>query len=74
MWWYIITFIGGAVVGGILTFFALRSTTIGYLRVDESDPNDGPYLFLELFKRIPNICAKKYVLLKVKVENFISHE
>lgn len=72
--WLIVAFVGGAVVGCILTIIAFRSTTVGHLRVDNSDPDDGPYLFLELFKKIPNLCAKKYVLLKVKVENFISHE
>ena len=64
----------GVVIGGILAVIILRSRVIGHLRVDNSDPDDGPYLFLELFKRIPNLCAKKYVMLKVKVENFISHE
>lgn len=72
--WLIIAFLSGAVVGGIIALITIRSTVIGYLRVDESDPDDGPYLFLELFKKVPNLCAKKYVMLKVKVENFISHE
>lgn len=47
---------------------------IGTLRVDQSDPYDNPYLFLELSgnpKKLPN---QKYITLKVNVENYISHK
>lgn len=71
MW---IVFIAGVIIGGVLSVIILQSRVIGHLRVDQSDPDDGPYLFLELFEKVPNLCAKKYVTLKVKVENFISHE
>ena len=72
--WAIIAFVAGVILGGVLTVFMLRPKAIGYLRVDNSDPDDNPYLFLELSEHIPNLCAKKYVTFKVKVENFIPHE
>ena len=72
--WIIAAFIGGSILGCIISILILRLRVIGYLRVDQSDPYDEPYLFLELFRRVPNLCAKKYVVLKVKVENFISHK
>lgn len=47
---------------------------IGDLRIDESDPDDGPYLFLEL-KTIPNnFKSRKQVILNVKAENYISQK
>lgn len=47
---------------------------VGTLRVDQSDPDDNPYLFLELSedpKKLPN---QKYITLKVNIENYISHK
>lgn len=52
-----------------------REKPIGSLRVDDSDPDSGPYLFLELD---PNgadaIYKKKYVWLRVRIENYIPHK
>lgn len=64
----------GVVVGCVVMMIVHRSKSIGSLRVDTSDPDDGPYLFLELAKDVNAICRKKYVLLKVKVQNFISRK
>lgn len=61
----------GILVGIVCTTVLTRSKSVGSLRVDMSDPDDGPYLFLELSKRIGDISSKKYVVLKVKLENFI---
>ena len=47
---------------------------VGTLRVDQSDPDDNPYLFLELSgdpKKLPN---QKCITLKVNIENYISHK
>lgn len=73
---YIGIFVVGLMLGGLITIVTLRRRSIGTLRVDESDPDDGPYLFLELEKSCPPevIKRKKYVTLKVNVENYISHE
>jgi hypothetical protein len=64
----------GILVGIVCTTVATRTKSVGSLRVDTSDPDDGPYLFLELPKDIGEICQKKYVTFKVSLENFIPHE
>ncbi|HOA80595.1 MAG TPA: hypothetical protein PKK61_05975 [Defluviitaleaceae bacterium] len=66
-----ILFFIGVFLGVSITSIIFRSHFIGDLRIDNSDPEDGPYIFLELSKRIGNISSKKYVVLKVKLENFI---
>ena len=38
----------GIMVGVLLSRFIFREKPVGSLRVDESDPDSGPYLFLEL--------------------------
>ena len=66
-----ILFFVGVSLGVSITSIILRSHFIGDLRIDNSDPEDGPYIFLELSKQIGDISSKKYVVLKVKLENFI---
>ena len=62
-------------VGGMAFFLiCLAVRSIGTLRVDQSDPTEPPYLFLELDKPVENVIAKKYVLFKVSKKNFISQE
>ena len=52
-----------------------RRDVVGSLRVDQSDPDSGPYLFLELsHKGADAIYKKRYVVLKVNIKNYISHE
>ena len=52
-----------------------RSDVVGSLRVDQSDPDSGPYLFLELsHEGVDAIYKKKYVVLKVNIQDYISHE
>ena len=50
--------------------------TVGTLRIDNSDPEDGPYLFLELAEgsNPNNFKNRAYVTFKVNATNFISHE
>lgn len=66
-----ILFFVGVSLGVSIASIIFRSHFIGDLRIDNSDPEDGPYMFLELSKRIGDISSKKYVVLKVKLENFI---
>lgn len=67
---FILFFVGVSLVVSIASII-FRSHFIGYLRIDNSYPEDGPYMFLELSKRIEDISLKKYAVLKVKLENFI---
>lgn len=65
-------------IGMVLSFsiflITSKKNTIGNLRVDHSDLKDDPYLFLELETDIKSIYRKKYVLMKVRVEDFIPHK
>lgn len=66
-----ILFFVGVFLGVSIASIIFRSYFIGYLRIDNSDLEDGPYIFLELSKWIGDISSKKYVVLKVKLKNFI---
>ena len=70
----IIAFLVGVLIGTILYAIAIKTASVGTLRIDQSDPEDSPYLFLELKKNVNNIASNKYVIMKVKRENYISHD
>ena len=61
-------------IGVLLTAFSLHHLLIGNLRIDQSDPEDGPYLFLELKKGVGSFKSKRYVILKVNIKNYISRK
>ena len=64
----------GVVVGFIVGRVTFNQKPIGDLRVDRSDTDGSPYLFLELEAGIPEIMSQKQVAFRVKVENFLPHE
>lgn len=70
----LIGFICGVGVGVGVLLKRTRRNIIGTLRVDHSDPQDDPYLFLELNKPLSEFISKKYVTLKVNIKNFISQK
>ena len=55
----------GIVIGIIFSRIVFRFISIGNLRVDHSDP-DGPFLFLELSKRIESVVRKNMSLCELK--------
>ena len=61
-------------VGAIIDVLIFRTLIVGNLRVDTSDPNDSPYLFLELGKPLSCVISKEYVVLKVNTKNFLSQK
>lgn len=65
-----ISFILG--IYGASVFYHLKA--VGALRVDLTDPNDGPYLFLELEKPVGVIESKKYVMLKIRIREDLSQK
>lgn len=69
----VIIFALGVLIGAIFMGIVFRFFLAGMLRVDHSDP-DGPFLFLELSKRVESVFSKKYVVLKVKAKDFIPHK
>lgn len=63
----------GIVIGFVVSSIIRRKHSVGFLRIDKSDP-DGPYLFLELKKSVNKIVTQRTVLLEVKREDFIPHK
>lgn len=68
----------GGFIGCIITRNAMLKKSaesfVGTLRVDTSDPDDNPYMFLELSKNVKDVTNKKSVVLKVSTENYISQK
>ena len=65
----------GILIGMLITKFTFRDKPIGSLRVDQSDPDSGPYLFLELSPDgADEIYKKKYVSLRVDLKDYISQK
>ena len=63
----------GIMGGVLLSRFIFREKPVGSLRVDESDPDSGPYLFLELDRSGADaIYKQRYVRLRVELKNYIS--
>lgn len=55
----------GALGGYILAYAMNHKTASGYLKIDMSIPEDGPYLFLELTKDPSCLEKHKYITLKI---------
>lgn len=74
MWLAILLFFIGMIVGCVLTRFIFCKRSIGTLRIDTSDPNDGPYLFMELTKSMESFMYRKWVVLKLSLESYLPRE
>ena len=65
----------GIFIGLLIERYVFRDKPIGSLRVDHSDPDSGPYLFLELNPGgADEIYKKRYVSLRVELKDYISHK
>ncbi len=61
-----------AFIIGVLVGIAIRHRRpLGNLRLDRSDPDSGPYLFMELTTDLPDIVRRKYVTFRVRIEDFV---
>lgn len=58
-------FAAGVVVGMMIAMLLALRIKVGVIRVVIDDPNENPYLFLELAKDANDIPRRKYVLMKV---------
>lgn len=67
-------FLLGVLFGSIAMALRIYSDVSGNLRIDQSDPDDRPYMFLELHRSYDKLISKKHVLLKVRKENYISQD
>ena len=70
----VIMIIVGFGIGFISACVGVLSLKIGTLKIDRSDPTEPPYMFLEVSKGVGDISNRKYVLLDVRNENYISKE
>lgn len=70
----VISIIVGIIIGVVATCMIFGAFSVGSLRVDHSIPEDEPYLFLELTRNVSTIFRKKFVVLKVRAEDFIPHK
>ncbi len=70
----VVWFAIGVLIGCVLTVTISRIKSVGSLRIDTSDPDDSPYLFLELSNDVGEVYRKKYIILRVNIKNFIPHK
>lgn len=69
-----IMFVLGVLVGSLLVMIFRHNRISGVLQVEDVDPEEGPYLLLELTKDVDYLRTKKYVTFKVNSRTFISHK
>lgn len=70
----VIGIIVGIIIGAVAVCLIFGAFSVGSLRIDHSIPEDEPYLFLELTRNVSTILRKKFVVLKVRAEDFIPHK
>lgn len=71
----VIAILIGILAGMFMSRFIFKEKSVGSLRVDQSDPDSGPYLFLELNRDTADaIYNKHYIRLRVDLKNYISHK
>lgn len=68
------TIIIALIIGFLLGAIVFWPRPAGNLRIDQSDPADPPYLFLELSSDVGRFLHKKYVVFRVRAENLLPHE
>ena len=72
-WFMILIFVVlGIVIGYNIAMYRIRSKTFGAIRIDRSDPDDEPYLFLEIKQHPDALMNERFVMLEVRNENLIS--
>ena len=66
------------IVNSIVCVFVTKRLSsgkiVGRLRIDRSDPEDGPYMFAEIFKGVGDISKMKYVTFEVCNEDYIPQQ
>ena len=71
----LIWLLAGILIGLLVSKFVFKDKPIGSLRVDKSDPDSEPYLFLELDAGgMSDIYKKQSERIREKIKNYISHK
>ena len=72
-WMLVIPLVTGFGLGYLCSALARRKKPVGTLRVDRSDPDDAPYLFLELEQDgMTKIHQNKTALFKVDLNSYLT--
>lgn len=72
--WVLLVLVIGVLLGITASAVFFHAKIIGSLRVDHSDPTEPPYLFLEVKKNPNALDHGCIVVLRVRRENFVTHE
>lgn len=70
----VVAIIIGFAIGFICACVGVLSLKVGVLQIDRSDPGEPPYPFLRISRdnSIERLSQRKYILLEVVNEDFIS--
>lgn len=68
----VVVYVASIIIGTMIA--NKHNKPIGTLRIDQSDPDEPPYLFLELSEDPRKLMNSAYVTLKVNHENYVSHK
>lgn len=71
----IVIYLLGILSGLLIALFIKhisKEKPVGTIRIDRSDPNDTPYMFLELNVSLRELATQKEAWLKISTENYIS--
>lgn len=75
--WMVVGWLGGTIIGFAISKLIMKhhdkKLYVGTLRVDRSDPDEAPYLFLELEQDgMTKIHQNKTVLFKVDLNSYMT--
>lgn len=70
----VITFLVGVAVGIAIMLLMPKDPMMGVLRIDRSDPFEGPQLFLELKVNANEIAEHDYVTFEVLDQSYITRD
>ena len=74
IWLCIIIFLLGLAGGCAITDATARAKVKGCLRIDSSDPDEPPYIFLELEENPEVLKHKKFITLEVNLKSYTSQK
>ncbi|MEG1523885.1 MAG: hypothetical protein RR475_02540 [Clostridia bacterium] len=71
----IILFFSGVLIGCVIPLYLLlrKSKSNGVLMIDNSDPDEDPYLFVELELGFTSLSKKERILLDVNADRYTPH-
>lgn len=72
----LIAVIISSIISSLITIWLRKDykKVVGTLRIDSSDPEDEPYIFLELNKGVGDVSRRSVVTLKVSTKSYLSQK